>query len=142
MRKLAILALLGIVISFTAATAQVKGKGKKVYDFTSVEKQPSYPGGIAKFYEYLGKSIKYPEVAKKNKTEGKVFLSFIVEEDGSLSGIEVLKGLSKETDAEAVRVFKAAPKWNPALVKGKPVRVKYNININFADPTGKQIQKT
>ncbi|MCZ4245888.1 energy transducer TonB [Pedobacter punctiformis] len=132
MRKLIILALLGITMSFNSANAQVKGK--KVYDFVSVDKQPSYPGGIKQFYQYLGQNIKYPEIAKKNKTEGKVFLAFIVEKDGSLSNIQVMRSLSKETDAEAVRVFKASPKWNAALVKGQPVRVKYNINVNFSNP--------
>lgn len=70
MRKLIILALMGIAMFINAIKAQ------KVYDFTSVEKQPSYPGGIAKFYEYLGKEIKYPEAAKNNKIQGKVFVSF------------------------------------------------------------------
>ncbi|WP_316804543.1 energy transducer TonB [Pedobacter nototheniae] len=140
MRKLIILGLLGIVMSFNPVKAQTKGK--KVYDFTAVDSTPSYPGGIAKFYEYLGKNIKYPDAAKKNKTAGKVFLDFIIEEDGSLSNIHILRGLSKETDAEAIRVFKASPKWTAARVKGKPVRVKYNINVNFADPEGKQRGKS
>ncbi|GGE63238.1 cell envelope biogenesis protein TonB [Pedobacter psychrotolerans] len=114
-------------------------KAQKIYDFVSVEKQPSYPGGIAKFYEYLGKEIKYPEAAINNKTQGKVFVSFIVEKNGKLSDVTVTKGLSTETDAEALRVLKNSPNWNPGILNGKPVRVKYNINVNFnlSPTTGK-----
>ena len=125
MRKLMILALMGIAMSFNSVKAQ------KVYDFVSVEKQPEYPGGIAKFYSYLSKEIKYPEVAKKNKTQGKVFLSFTVEKNGQLKDVAVTRGLSAETDAEAIRVVKNSPNWNPGILKGKPVRVKYNLNVNF-----------
>ena len=125
MRKLMILALMGMAMLTNSVKAQ------KIYDFVSVDKQPQYPGGIAKFYEYLGKEIKYPEVAKKNKTQGKVFLSFTVEKNGKLGDVVITRGLSKETDAEAVRVIKNSPNWNPGLLGGKPVRVKYNLNVNF-----------
>ncbi len=129
MRKLMILALLGCAMFINSANAQ--NKDQKVYDFVSVQKQPAYPGGIAKFYEYIKKEIKYPEVAKKNKTQGRVFLSFVVEKDGKLTDIVVLRGLSPETNAEAIRLFKQSPKWSPAMQNGKPVRVKYNMAINF-----------
>ncbi|MFW0718138.1 energy transducer TonB [Pedobacter sp. N23S346] len=124
MRKL-FLALTGIALLSISAQAQ------KVYDFVSVEKQPMYPGGIANFYKYLGGEIKYPAQAVKDKTAGKVFVSFIVEKDGKLTDVEITRGLSKETDAEAKRVLEKSPKWNPGLIDGKPVRVKYNINVNF-----------
>ncbi|QIL39791.1 energy transducer TonB [Pedobacter sp. HDW13] len=129
MRKLMIIALLGCAMFINSANAQ--NKDQKVYDFVSVQKQPAYPGGIAKFYEYIKKEIKYPEVAKKNKTQGKVFLSFVVEKDGKLTDIVVIRGLSPETNAEAIRLFKQSPKWNPAMQDGKLVRVKYNMAINF-----------
>lgn len=120
-------ALLFILIAGTLTS-----KAQKIYDFVSVDKIPQYPGGMVKFYEYLSKNIRYPEVAKKNKTQGKVWLSFIVEKDGTLRDVEVTRGLTKETNAEAVRVLSASPKWNAGIVKSKPVRVKYNININFS----------
>ncbi|WP_231426775.1 MULTISPECIES: energy transducer TonB [Pedobacter] len=128
MRKLMILALMGIAMLTNSVKAQ------KIYDFVSVDKQPEFPGGITKFYEYLGKEIKYPEVAKSNKTHGKVFLSFIVEKTGKLSNVNIVRKLSKETDAEALRVIKNSPNWNPGSIGGKPVRVKYNINVNFNLP--------
>lgn len=128
MKKLLILPALVIMMMLT----NLESKAQKIYDFTSVDKTPDYPGGMKSFYQYLGKSIKFPEVAKKNKTQGKVFLSFVVEKNGALTDVEVLRGLTKETDAEAVRVLKESPKWNAGMVKGKPVRVKYNIAVNFS----------
>lgn len=124
-----ILALLGCAMFINSVKAQ--NKDLKVYDFTSVQKQPAYPGGMPKFYEYLKKELKYPEVAKKNKIQGKVLLSFVIEKNGSLTDIVVIRGLSPETDREAVRVLKNSAKWAPAEKDGEPVRVKYSININF-----------
>ncbi|MFD2582864.1 TonB family protein [Pedobacter vanadiisoli] len=103
----------------------------KVYDFVSIEKQPEFPGGIAKFYKYIGGSIKYPKLAQENNVQGKVFLSFVVEKDGSLSDIQITRGLGSGTDEEAIRVLKESPKWNPGIQNGLAVRVKYNINVNF-----------
>ncbi|GGH10497.1 M56 family metallopeptidase [Pedobacter zeae] len=103
----------------------------KVYDFVSIEKQPEFPGGITKFYQYLSGSIKYPKMAQENNVQGKVFLSFVVEKDGSLSDIQITRGLGSGTDEEAIRVLKESPKWNPGIRNGLTVRVKYNINVNF-----------
>ncbi|MBE5319657.1 TonB family protein [Pedobacter sp. MR2016-19] len=111
--------------------AAVAVDDNKVYDFVSIEKQPEFPGGIAKFYGYLGKAIKYPPMAQENNVQGKVFLSFVVEKDGKLTDITVTRGLGSGTDEEAIRVLKASPRWNPGIQNGKPVRVKYNINVNF-----------
>ncbi|RZK17101.1 MAG: energy transducer TonB, partial [Pedobacter sp.] len=88
-------------------------------------------GGISKFYGYLSKAIKYPPMAQENNVQGKVFLSFVVEKDGKLTDITVTRGLGSGTDEEAIRVLKASPRWNPGIQNGKPVRVKYNINVNF-----------
>ncbi|RZK78514.1 MAG: TonB family protein [Pedobacter sp.] len=104
----------------------------KVYDFVSLDKQPTFEGGMEKFYEYLKENLVYPETAKAEKIQGKVFLSFIVEKDGSLTDIKVDRKLGGGTDEEAVRVLSASPKWNPGTVKKETVRVKYNIPISFA----------
>lgn len=111
--------------------AAVAVDDNKVYDFVSIEKQPEFPGGIAKFYGYLSKAIQYPPMAQENNVQGKVFLSFVVEKDGKLTDITVTRGLGSGTDQEAIRVLKASPRWNPGIQNGKPVRVKYNINVNF-----------
>ena len=99
--------------------------------FTAVEQEPSYPGGLDKFYAYLGRNIHYPAVAKENNVQGKVFLTFVVERDGSLTDIKVLRGIGSGCDEEAVRVLKAAPKWKPGIQNGRPVRVQYNVPITF-----------
>ncbi|WP_448636020.1 TonB family protein [Pedobacter panaciterrae] len=107
-------------------------QSEPVYDFVSLETQPSFPGGMNLFYEYLKKSVRYPKEAFENKIEGKVFLSFVVETDGSLTDIMVDRKLGSGTDEEAVRVLKESPKWIPGVQDGKKVRVKYNIPISFA----------
>nr|WP_199157103.1 M56 family metallopeptidase [Pedobacter sp. ASV2] len=114
------------------ATIEVpKEKDDKVFDFLSIEKAPSFPGGMNKFYEYLSKTVKYPKAAIENNIQGKVFLSFIVEADGSLSDVTITRGLGSGTDEEALRVIKESPKWYPGIASGKAVRVKFNINVNF-----------
>jgi TonB family protein len=100
--------------------------------FTAVEQEPTPVGGMGAFYNYLATSIHYPEDAKKKNIQGKVFLSFVVEKDGSFSNIHVLRGVSDDIDAEAVRVFSNAPKWNPGMQNGKPVRVQYNVPLSFS----------
>jgi TonB family protein len=103
----------------------------KVYDYVSLEKQAEFPGGMARFYEYWSKNVKYPAEAIENNIEGNVFLSFIVEKDGTLSDIQVERSLGSGTDEEAVRVLKGSPKWIAGIQKGKAVRVKYHIPIGF-----------
>lgn len=104
---------------------------EKIYDFVSIDTQPGFPGGMANFYAYLKQSVKYPEEAVKNNIQGKVFLSFIVEKNGDLTDITVVRKLGGGTDEEAIRVLKASPKWTPGSQDGKAVRVKYNIPISF-----------
>lgn len=116
----------------TTETGSVKSENTdKIYDFVSIEKQPEFPGGIAKFYKYIAGSIKYPKMAQENNVQGKVFLSFVVEKDGSLSDVQITRGLGSGTDEEAIRVLKESPKWHPGIQNGLAVRVKYNINVNF-----------
>ena len=103
-----------------------------VYNFVSISTPPNYPGGMYKFYEYLGKNIKYPIMAADNEVEGNVFVSFVVEKDGSLTDIKVDRKLGYGTDEEALRVLKLSKRWNPGMQNGRPVRVKYNIPIKFS----------
>lgn len=106
--------------------------GDKVYDFVSIDTQPEFPGGMDKFYLYIGKSIKYPKEAQEKNIQGKVFVSYIIEKDGRLTDVKVERSLGSGTDEEAVRVLKASPKWVPGTSGKQPVRVKYNIPITFA----------
>lgn len=102
-----------------------------VYNFVSMENPPNYPGGLDKFYKYLGDNIKYPPMAAENNIQGKVLVSFTVEKDGSLTDLKVERKLGYGTDEEAMRVLKLSKRWNPGMQNGKPVRVKYNIPISF-----------
>ena len=99
--------------------------------FTEVEKAPSFPGGEDAFMKFLGTNIKYPAEMKKKKAQGKVFVSFIVEEDGSLSNMKVLRDAGYGSGKESVRVLSMSPKWRPGVQNGKKVRVQYTVPINF-----------
>ena len=99
--------------------------------FTIVEEMPSYPGGEAKMYEYLGKNIKYPQIARESGIQGRVFVNYVVEPDGSVSNVKVLRGIGGGCDEEAMRVVKAMPKWKPGKQRGKAVRVSYTLPVVF-----------
>ncbi len=99
--------------------------------FTAVEIEPSFPGGIAAFYKFTQQSIQYPPDAAKNRIQGRVYLSFIVERDGSLSEIKIARGVSEDLNAEALRLINTSPKWNPGIQNGRTVRVTYTIPVIF-----------
>jgi len=99
--------------------------------FTVVEVMPEFPGGMEALMEYLGSNIKYPEQAKKEGIEGKVFVNFVIEKDGSVGETKVLRGIGGGCDEEAVRVVSEMPNWTPGLQRDQAVRVSYNLPINF-----------
>jgi protein TonB len=99
--------------------------------FTIVENMPEFPGGQAKLFEYLGKSIKYPPAAKANGISGKVYVNFEVGKDGKITNVKILRGVHDLLDEEAMRVVKAMPAWKPGKQRGKAVKVSYNLPINF-----------
>ena len=96
-----------------------------------VEEMPSPIGGLAAFYSYLNKNLYYPAQARRMGIEGRVFMIFVVEKDGSLTDVSVLKGIGAGCDEESIRVLKNAPKWNPGKQRGNPVRVRFNFPIAF-----------
>jgi len=99
--------------------------------FKVVEVDPEFPGGEEALYKYLAENIKYPIMAKNNKVEGRVYITFVIEKDGTVSDAKVLRSVNEELDAEALRVINAMPKWKPGTQRGVPVRVQYNIPISF-----------
>ena len=101
----------------------------KIFDV--VETSPSFPGGPDACQEWLRRNIHYPPVAEENNIQGRVVVSFVVEPDGSLSNIAVVKGVDPSLDKEAVRVVSAMPKWNPGKQNNVCVRVKYNLPVPF-----------
>ncbi len=99
--------------------------------FTIVEQRPEPYGGMKAFYEFVSDNLKYPPKATRMGVEGRVFVEFIVEKDGSLTDINVAKGIGGGCDEEAVRVISSAPKWNPGRQRGNAVRVRMIIPIVF-----------
>ena len=103
--------------------------------FEVVESMPEFPGGgMTAMMQFLSKNIKYPVNAQKNGTQGRVTVQFIVNADGSISNIGIIRGVDPELDGEAVRVISTMPNWKPGTQKGKPVRVKYTVPVMFRLP--------
>lgn len=100
--------------------------------FLVVEDMPTFPGGEKALMNYLSKNIHYPEKAKEAGIHGRVFVNFIVEPDGSIDHVKILRGIGGGCDLEAFNVVKNMPKWNPGKQKGKPVRVSFNLPIRFS----------
>jgi protein TonB len=92
--------------------------------------QPEYPGGMQKFYQYIGSHFNYPK-GLNPRPVGRIALSFVINRDGSISDVNVVNSVHELLDAEAVRVLKKMPKWKPGMQNGKAVRVKYNIPLSM-----------
>ena len=99
--------------------------------FLVVETQPEFPGGMAALLEFLRTNIKYPTICRENNIQGRVLVSFVVNKDGSISDLEVVKSVNPALDKEALRVMSKMPNWKPATQRGKTVRVKYTVPVNF-----------
>ena len=99
--------------------------------FTVVENDPEFPGGMEALYKYLGSNIKYPALAKENNITGRVYVTFVVEKDGSIANPRILRDIGGGCGAEAIRVVKAMPKWKPGKQRGKAVRVQFNLPVSF-----------
>jgi len=96
------------------------------------EINPEYPGGEAAFSKFLQKNIRYPQIAKENGIQGRAYLQFIVERDGSLTDIKIVRNPGGGTGEEAARVLKMSPHWKPGMQNGNKVRVQYTIPVNFS----------
>jgi protein TonB len=99
--------------------------------FTVVEAMPSFPGGDAARMKFLQDNIKYPQMARESGIQGTVYVTFVVEPNGSVSDVRVLRGIGGGCDEEAVRVIQSMPRWEPGKQRGKPVRVQFNMPIKF-----------
>ena len=104
---------------------------EEVKIFTVVENDPEFPGGMDALYKYLAENIKYPQLARDNGITGKVYVTFVVERDGSIANPRILRDIGGGCGAEAIRVVKSMPKWTPGKQRGKAVRVQFNLPVNF-----------
>lgn len=95
------------------------------------ETQASFPGGLEAWGKFLNDNLDYPRMAKRSNIQGKVYLNFVVDKEGNVSDIEVVRGIGGGCDDEAIRVLKMAPKWNPGLQRGHPVKSRMSLFIHF-----------
>jgi beta-lactamase regulating signal transducer with metallopeptidase domain len=117
--------------SNTIEEVPTKKQETDVYNLSNLTEKPEFELGLEAFYKYIGTNYKIPEEVTKNKLKGKVFASFIVEKDGSLSNIKILRDMGYGTGEETVRVLKESPKWKPGKIDGKPVRTMYSLPISI-----------
>jgi protein TonB len=108
--------------------SQVVEEDNNIYNTAGIEVKPDFPGGLEKFYKFIGKNFQVPE---EEGLKGKIFVTFVVEKDGSLTDIKVLRDIGYGTGKEAIRVLKSCPKWNPGEQNGKKVRVLYSLPISI-----------
>lgn len=131
-----LLPFLCLAISLKAQTATSKttidSLSAKKQIFTAVEVQPEFPGGEAALGRFLQYNIVYPPIDKKKNVQGKVYVQFVVERDGSLSDIKTLRSPSQTIADEIIRVLQLSPNWIPGKQDGKPVRVQFTLPVNFS----------
>jgi TonB family protein len=117
------------------------GQDQEDQIFMVVEEMPEYPGGRDKMYSFLGENIKYPEKARQAGISGTVYVTFVIEKDGSITNIKILRGAAESLDKEAVRIINLMPAWEPGKQRGKTVRVQYNLPIKFKLDDGEEKDK-
>jgi len=121
----------------TAITAVMQAPSAKEEEaedapvFFIVEEMPDFPGGQLALRKFIAQAIKYPVIAQENGIQGKVFVNFVVNKDGTVTGAKIARGVDPSLDKEALRVVNSLPKWKPGKQGGKPVRVSYTVPINF-----------
>jgi TonB family protein len=113
-----------------SADSEARYEGK-LYDLANVEMAPEFQGGQTALGKFLGSRLRYPAGARQNKVQGKVYIGFIVEKNGSLTDFRVVRGIGSGCDEEAIRVLKSSPVWRPGMANGKPVRTSYVLPITF-----------
>lgn len=118
-----------VTIKYGGKDMVIKAAGEDAYQV--VEEMPEFPGGMKALMDYLSTNVKYPEAAKQAGISGRVTTAFVVGEDGVIRDVKVVRSVSPELDAEAIRVMSSMPKWKPGKQDGKPVPVRYTVPVNF-----------
>ena len=120
-----------VVVKEPEPPAPVVEKPKPDEIFVAVEQPAEFPGGQAAMMKWLSQNIRYPEAAQQNEIQGRVIVKFVVEKDGSVSNVQVVKGVDKDLDREAIRVIQKMPRWQPGRNNGQPVRSYFNFPVTF-----------
>lgn len=110
---------------------QEEQEADEVINFYVIEEKPEFPGGEAAMFQWIANNIKYPEIAKENNIQGKVYVQFVIGKDGKVSDVQVVRGVDPSLDKEAVRVIQSMPAWKPGKQRNKPVKVSFQLPINF-----------
>lgn len=110
---------------------EVEEEVEEVLPFAVIEDKPVFPGGDAELLKYLATETQYPVIARENGIEGKVFVSFVIDKDGSVTDVKILRGVDPYLDKEAMRVVRSMPNWKPGKQRGKSVKVQYQLPLNF-----------
>ena len=118
-------------VEVTQIVQAVEKEKEEEQIFVVVEEMPEFPGGELALRKYIAQAIKYPTIAQENGIQGKVFVNFVVDRDGSVSNAKIARGVDPSLDKEALRVVNGLPKWKPGKQRGKPVRVSYTVPISF-----------
>jgi len=123
----------GLLLNYTdiAYSSEKKEIEKEEEIFISVEEMPEFPGGDISLQRYIANAIKYPVVAQEIGIQGKVFVSFVIDEFGNITDVNIARGIDPSLDNEALRVIRLLPKWKPGKQGGKAVKVRYYVPINF-----------
>lgn len=133
MKKLCLIAML-LAAGFGAVAQTDKTPTREASDdavFMVVETDPEFNGGMEGLYEWMSSNVEYPQEAKEKNIQGVVYVTFVIEKDGSVSGVRVVRSPDPMLSAEAERVVKTMPKWKPGMQRNKKVRVQYTLPINF-----------
>jgi periplasmic protein TonB len=123
-----------VAVLLTALICQAQPQENKTKEgvYQEVEEMPEYPGGINALKSEIASSINYPVEAKKNGIQGKVFVSFVIDEQGKVTNAKIERGMEASLDQESLRVVNNLKSWKPGKEKGKAVKVAYTIPINYA----------
>jgi len=119
------------VVNVAPIQQQEEEKKDEQQVFFIVEDMPEFPGGDLALRKYIANAIKYPVIAQENGIQGKVYVNFVVNKDGSVTDAKIARGVDPSLDKEALRVINSLPKWKPGKQRGKPVRVSFTVPINF-----------
>ena len=107
--------------------------------FYRTDEMPEFPGGIDKMLQFIAENVRVPKCVTYASVEGRSIIEMVVEKDGTLSDFKVVRSLHKDCDAEAIRVLKTMPKWKPGMERGKPIRVKYTVPVQFKKPVSQSV---
>jgi TonB family protein len=129
-----LLFLCGLYPALHAQTSPETAAPGPVIEMFDLQRPPSFPGGEQALMNYLATNLKYTEQARKDHARGIAVLSFVVEEDGSITGVNTVRPIHPDLDREAIRVVSGMPAWTPGEAEGKPVRVRFTLPIRFVPP--------